>query len=100
MKALIPVLILAFTAVTVLAVATTPDDTTAATIDRWVVVDALRQAAMLESHRPMMDQMRTAVVRGMAVRMPDDPMREMLDARMVRLMEQEQRQMDRMAGRR
>ena len=100
MKALIAVLILSFTAVTLLAVATTPDGTTAVTTDRWMVVEDLGQTAMLQSHRPMMDQMRTAVVRGMAVRMPGDPMREMLDARMVRLMEQDQRQMDRMAGRR
>src|SRR3990172_8058344 len=53
---------------------------------------------MLQSHRPMMDEMRTAVVLGMSVRTPGDPMWEMLDAPMVRLMEQEQRQMDRMAG--
>ena len=58
----------------------------------------LRQGAMLDAHRPMMSQMRTALVSAMTTRMPGDPMRRMTAAE-LRLMEQEQAQLDRLVGR-
>lgn len=54
---------------------------------------------MLDSHQPMMEQMRVGVTPQMTDRMAQDPMRQMLDSSMIDLMEQNQAEIDRMLAR-
>lgn len=69
------------------------------TQDRYQVVSNLDEAQMLDSHQPMMEQMRAGATPQMTDRMPQDPMRQMLDSSMVDLMEQNQAEIDRMLAR-
>lgn len=84
--------------VAVVAINAPPPDT-APNLNRYQAVTDLGQAQMLESHQPMMEQMRTGVLPGMTDRMPQDPMRQMLSPSMIDLMEQNQAQIDRMLAR-
>lgn len=95
MKTLLALAVVALVALTALAVQTTPAWPPPA--GPQIMAD-LRQDAMLDAHRPMMSQMRTAATPGMPSRMPGDPMRRMTAAE-LRLMEQEQAQLDRLVGR-
>ena len=66
---------------------------------RYQVVTDLNEAQMLDSHQPMMEQMRVGVTPQMTDRMAQDPMRQMLDSSMIDLMEQNQAEIDRMLAR-
>lgn len=87
----------ALTVLTVVANAPPSDDLT--TQGRYQVVTNLDEAQMLGSHQPMMELMRAGATPQMTDRMPQDPMRQMLDSSMVDLMEQNQAEIDRMLAR-
>ena len=89
----------ALAVVTVVSVFLGAPEAEPATSDRWQVVSDVSQREMLESHQPMMEQMRGSLTSQMVTRMPTDPMRTTLDADMVTLMEQNQAQIDRMLAR-
>ena len=94
------IMIGALLALTVVAVATGPRPSNMVPTDNpYEVVTDLNQAQMLDTHQPMMDQMRASSTPQMTGRMPQDPMWQMLDASMVDLMEQSQAQIDRMLAR-
>lgn len=68
--------------------------------DRWQVVSDVSQQEMVDSHQPMMEQMRASSTPQMLSLMPSDPMWTTLDPDMITLMEQNQAQIDRMLARR
>ena len=87
-------------ALTVAAVAMGPralDDSSIQS--RYRVVADLDQIQMLDSHQPMMEQMRAGANPQMTDRMPTDPMRQMLDPSMIDMMERNQAEIDRMLAR-
>ena len=55
---------------------------------------------MTFSHQPMMEQMRVSSLPQMEYLMADDPMRTHVNEEMIRIMEQNQAQIDRMLARR
>ncbi len=90
-------LLMTFTVV-VVALGPKPDDP----VGSWgqtAVVENLDNQQMLDGHEGMMDQMRGSVTPQMTNLMPADPMRQMLSPETIRLMEQNQEQIDRMLGR-
>lgn len=93
-------LMVALVLTTVVAVVLGAPETAPEVSDRWQVVSAVSQQEMVDSHQPMMEQMRASATPQMVSMMPSDPMRTTLDADMITLMEQNQTQIDRMLARR
>lgn len=90
---------LLFVTTVALAIATAPDTPTGV-VDRWQVVENRADLEMLGQHDSMMGQMRASMVPQMETIMQSDPMRTGLSHDMIRAMEQNQAQIDRMLGRR
>ncbi|HKX76855.1 MAG TPA: hypothetical protein VJR05_15840 [Acidimicrobiia bacterium] len=85
---------------TVVMVAAGAPDTQPVGYDRWQVMSEHSQQEMLDNHQGMMEQMRAAYMPQMEGIMRSDPMRTHLNADMIRLMEQNQAEIDRMLARR